>query len=177
MLPPFPNSTNPILVLSTERDVEKGQKYFPEHQKTSPTLPTLKLYTITATNRAVRLLDTLLKMETLAEDPTEFEEEDQTPIVTEGEDYSTDLLSGTGSSPTANIIASAGMNLLPDKNLSFLSDELNKRQRCNAKAVEWLSMEGEHLGQFRSVSSLPRAPTTNLNISRLDKCISNFVCI
>ena len=92
-------------------------------------------------------------MDAPADDPMEFEEEDQTPVVAEGEDYATDLLSGTGSSPTANIIASAGMNLLPDKNLSFLSDELNKRQRCNAKAVEWLSMEGEHLGQFRSVSS------------------------
>ena len=177
MITTFPKSTNPKL--STERDVEKGKKYFPQHQRTFPTLPTLKLYTKLrqSANRAVRLLGTLLKMESLAEDPTDFEEEDQTPIVTEGEDYSTDLLSGTGSSPTANIIASAGMNLLPDKNLSFLSDELNKRQRCNAKAVEWLSMEGEHLGQFRSVSSLPRAPTTNLNISRLDKCISNLVCI
>ena len=78
-------------------------------------------------------------MEALAEDPMEFEEEDQTPIVAEGEDYTTDLLSGTGSSPTANIIASAGMNLLPDT---------NKRQGCNAKAVEWLSMDSEHLGQF-----------------------------
>jgi hypothetical protein len=37
------------------------------------------------------------------------------------------------------------------KDLSFLSSGLNKRQRYNAKAVEWLSLEGEHLGQFRSV--------------------------
>ena len=114
-------------------------------------------------------------MEALAEDPMEFEEEDQTPIVAEGEDYTTDLLSGTGSSPTANIIASAGMNLLPDKNLSFLSDELNKRQRCNAKAVEWLSMEGEHLGQFRSVSFFPRAPIATLRVPYHINCKSNFV--
>ena len=129
-----------------------------------------------------------LTMDTKTEDSIEYDDEDQTPIVTEGteggeeggeggdggeggeggegidggeggvggeggegEDDAGDALLGTGSSPTANIIASAGMNLLPDKNLSFLSDELNKRQRCNAKAVEWLSMEGEHLGQFRSV--------------------------
>ena len=80
----------------------------------------------------------------------DYEDEEQTPAAPE-DDYAADSMAGTGSSPTANIIASAGLSLLPDKNLSFLSDELNKRQRCNAKAVEWLSTENEHLGQFRSV--------------------------
>ena len=80
----------------------------------------------------------------------DFEDEDPAPTQTE-DDFPADSQLGTGCSPTANIIASAGLSLLPDKNLSFLSDELNKRQRCNAKAVEWLSMESEHLGQFRSV--------------------------
>lgn len=82
----------------------------------------------------------------------ELDDEDLAPAQPE-DDYPADSQLGTGCSPTANIIASAGLSLLPDKNLSFLSDELNKRQRCNAKAVEWLSMESEHLGQFRSVRS------------------------
>ena len=82
----------------------------------------------------------------------EVDDEDLAPAQPE-DDYTADSQLGTGCSPTANIIASAGLSLLPDKNLSFLSDELNKRQRCNAKAVEWLSMESEHLGQFRSVRS------------------------
>ena len=109
-------------------------------------------------------------MEAQMEDPMEFEEEDQTPGVAENEDSNADALLGTGSSPTANIIATAGMSLLPDKNLSFLSDELNKRQRCNAKAVEWLSMEGEHLGQFRSVRYI--SPPTAIFL-----LLSTLICV
>ena len=49
-------------------------------------------------------------MEAQMEDPMEFEEEDQTPGVAENEDSNADALLGTGSSPTANIIATAGMS-------------------------------------------------------------------
>lgn len=107
----------------------------------------------------------------------EFEDEDQAPGVDEDQaptvaedDYQADSMLGTGSSPTANIIASAGMSLLPDKNLSFLSDELNKRQRCNAKAVEWLSMDSEHLGQFRSVRYYVGRRCSELSIHKKIPC-------
>lgn len=89
-----------------------------------------------------------------AEDSTKFEDENQASamiadddnakleIETADNDHNADadpmMESGTCSSPTANVIASAGMDLLPDKDFSFLTLELNKRQRCNAKAVEWL---------------------------------------
>lgn len=47
-----------------------------------------------------------------------------------------------------------GLSLLPDSAhfLQVSQEQLNRRQRNNAKAVQWLDLEGNLLGTFRSVS-------------------------